>query len=135
ESLGKEHIKGRRFLLPRAAAAREILPQTLRQLGAEIDVVHAYQTLLPQTKNDDFLATLRREEIDAVTFTSSSTVKNFIKLIGEENRPQLAKTAIACIGPITAKTAEDCGLNVDVIPDRYTVEALADAVEAHFAKP
>lgn len=135
ESMGKENIKGRRFLLPRAAVARETLPETLRRLGAEIDVVHAYQTLLPPTKTGDFLEKLRRGEIDAVTFTSSSTVKNFMKLIGEANRPLLAKTAIACIGPITAKTAEDLGLNVDVIPGQYTAEALVDAVEAHFAKP
>jgi len=132
ESLGGEDVAGKHFLLPRAAAARETLPEALRARGAVIDVVPAYQTLPPQNPNGDLAARLRRHEIDAITFTSSSTVKNFMAMLDEPSL--LADTVIACIGPITARTAEDLGLRVDVVPEQFTVEALAAALESHFAQ-
>ncbi|MFQ5672708.1 MAG: uroporphyrinogen-III C-methyltransferase [Nitrospinales bacterium] len=134
ESLGEKNVAGKRFLLPRAAVARETLPENLRARGAIIDVVPAYQTLPPQNRNDDLAAKLERREIDAVTFTSSSTVKNFIAMMDEHTRSLLADAIIACIGPITARTAEDLGLRVDVVPEQFTVEALVAALESRFAK-
>ena len=134
ESLGKEDVKGKHYLLPRAQVAREILPHTLRDLGAEIDVAPAYQTILPVTLKDDLHKKLKDGNIDAITFTSSSTVQNFINILGDDLTPLLNKTTIACIGPVTAKTAESMGLKVDIIPEDYTIEALTQAIENHFKK-
>lgn len=134
ESIGKENVEGKRFLLPRAAVAREILPEQLRALGAIVDVAPVYQTLPPKKRNEALEAKLRNDMIDVITFTSSSTVTNFIDLLGNDLPPLLKKTTIACIGPVTAKTAEEKGLRVDIMPAEFTVEALAEAIENHFAK-
>ncbi len=133
ESLGKEGVKGKKYLLPRAQVAREILPDTLRESGAEIDVVPAYKTILPATGKEALEAKLREGSVDVITFTSTSTVKNFMDLIGNDLKAYLAITVIACIGPITAKTAQDLGLKVDIIPKEYTVESLTQALEDHFS--
>ncbi|MGV7221079.1 MAG: uroporphyrinogen-III C-methyltransferase [Nitrospinales bacterium] len=132
ESLDKEDVKGKRYLLPRAQIAREILPHTLRDLGAKIDVAPAYQTILPVTLKDDLQTKLQDGDIDAITFTSSSTVQNFMKIFGDDLKPLLKKTTIACIGPVTAKTAESLGLKVDIIPENYTIEALTQTIENYF---
>ncbi|MBI5428187.1 MAG: uroporphyrinogen-III C-methyltransferase [Nitrospinae bacterium] len=134
ESMGKENVAGKRFLLPRAEVARETLPDRLRELGATADVVPAYQTLPPDRLDERLADLLRDGAVDAVAFTASSTVKNFLGLLGPELRPLLENVAMACIGPITARTAESLGLKVDVMPEEYTVEALADAIEDYFAR-
>ncbi len=134
DSLGKENIKGKKFLLPRAAVARETLPDQLRAQGATIDVAPAYRTVRPQTDTGELILRLKEGSIHAVTFTSSSTVTHFMELIGEKLKPQLAKVAVACIGPVTAKTAEQAGLNVDVMAEEYTVDGLIAALEKHFGR-
>lgn len=134
QSLGGENVKGKRFLLPRAAVAREILPDTLRSLGAEIDVAPAYRTLPPAHGGEDLAAKLRLGEIAAITFTASSTVNNFMQMLGPDARSLLKEVVIACIGPITAKTAEEHGLKVDVVAAPFTVESLVDALVDFFAK-
>ena len=133
-SMGKENIKGKKFLLPRAAVARETLPDQLRAQGATLDVAPAYQTVRPQTNTDELICRIKEGSIHAVTFTSSSTVTHFMKLVGTELKPQLAKVAIACIGPVTAKTAEKAGLKVDIMAEEYTVDGLIDALEKHFSR-
>jgi uroporphyrinogen III methyltransferase/synthase len=132
ESLGKEPLEGKRFLLPRAAIARETLPTELRKSGAEIDVAPAYQTLSPKSIDPEVLRKVRAGEIDAITFTASSTVTNFVELVGKESLPALKKAVIACIGPITAKTAENHGLIPTVIPEKYTVDSLTIALENYY---
>ena len=132
ESIGKENIDGKRFLIPRATIAREILPEKLREMGAKVDVAPAYQTVLPRVKSDALVKRLNSENIDVLTFTSSSTVKNFLALTGEALLPKIKKTRIACIGPITAKTAEEAGLKVDILPPEYTVASLLDAIEDYY---
>ena len=132
--MGRENIKGQRFLLPRATLARETLPDTLRSLGAEIDVVPAYRTRRPEGGAEELIERLQAGTVDAITFTASSTVQNFMEHIGSEARPLLAKTVIACIGPITAKTAEQQGLKVDVVAGEYTVEGLVTALEDFYQK-
>ena len=134
DSLGKENIKGKRFLLPRAAVARETLPDQLRSQGAIIDVAPAYRTVRPQTDTDALIRRLKEGSIHAVTFTSSSTVTHFMELIGEALKPQLANIAVACIGPVTAKTAENAGLKVDIMAEEYTVDGLIAALEKHFGR-
>lgn len=131
-SMGKENIKGKRFLLPRAAVARETLPDQLRAQGATLDVAPAYQTVRPQTDTQELARRLKEGSLHAVTFTSSSTVTHFMRLVDAELKPQLAKVAIACIGPVTAKTAENAGLKVDIMAEEYTVDGLIAALEKHF---
>jgi uroporphyrinogen III methyltransferase/synthase len=124
-----ENIKGQRFLIPRATVAREILPEQLRKMGAIVDVAPAYQTVLPSQPADTLEKRLKEGSIDVITFTSSSTVTNFLTLIGKKLLPEIKKVTIACIGPITAKTAREAGLNVKIMPEQYTVSSLMDAIE------
>ena len=132
ESIGKEKITGQRFLIPRAAVAREVLPKTLREMGAQVDIAPAYQTILPKPKSDALSKRLQSGDIDVLTFTSSSTVKNFLELTGKSLFEEIKKTRIACIGPITAETAKNAGLNVDILPKEYTVPALLEAIEDYY---
>ena len=132
ESIGRENVEGKRFLLPRATVAREVLPEQLRKMGAIVDVAPAYKTILPETSVSTLAKRLEAGSIDIITFTSSSTVKNFLALTGEKLLPAIKKTTIACIGPVTAKTARDAGLNVEIVPEEYTVPTLLDSIEAFF---
>lgn len=134
-----EELSGRRVLLPRAAGARAVLPDTLRARGAVVDEVCAYQAVLPPAAAGERLRELlTADALDAVTFTSSSTVRNFATLAGPELLATViarCRPAIACIGPVTAATARELGLPVDVEPERYTVSALADALRALLCTP
>ena len=132
-SLQQENIQGKRFLLPRAKVAREILPAQIRAMGAEIDVVPAYQTIVPSNDIDDFVRRLQAGTIDVITFTSSSTVTHFLQILGAEHLPFLKHVQIACIGPITADTARKNGLSVDILPKEYTVDGLATAIREFYA--
>ncbi len=136
-ALRAESIQGTRILIPRAEVAREILPEQLERLGAEVDVIPVYRTIAPPLDLDPLRARLRAREIHAVTFTSSSTVRNFVQQFGGEEaaRALTRQVAIACIGPITAKTAEDYGLSVTILPEENTVPALARAIARHFSEP
>lgn len=134
--LAKKGIAGKRFLLPRAKEARELLPEEIQRKGGAVDVVAAYETVKPQYTRQEIEALLSGSRIDMVTFASSSTLRNFIEIIGKEaSRAWIASSPIACIGPITAKTADEFGLKVDVIPKEYTFPALADAICAYFSHP
>jgi uroporphyrinogen III methyltransferase/synthase len=128
EGLDSAEICGRRILMPRAGKAREILPETLRQWGASVDVVHAYETVLPQDCQFG-LRELFKKQIDVITFTSSSTVENFLRVLeGEDPVPILRGVTIACIGPITARTAIDSGLQVDIVSAEFTIPGLVAAI-------
>jgi uroporphyrinogen III methyltransferase / synthase len=133
EAFAGADLNGKRFLMPRALAAREILPEKLREWGADVDVVPAYQTLLPEENVADVAESFRRGEIDCLTFTSSSTVSNFFSLIEKENiLPQLHGTTIASIGPITAETAAKYGLKTSIMPSAYTIRGLTDCIVSFF---
>ncbi|MCU1463401.1 MAG: uroporphyrinogen-III synthase/uroporphyrinogen-III C-methyltransferase [Acidimicrobiales bacterium] len=110
-----------RVLLPQAAVARDVLPRGLAAKGWTVDVVEAYRTVTgsPSPAALDAAATA-----DAITFTSSSTVKNFLAVAGAERLPPV----VVCIGPITADTARAAGLPVDVVADAHTIDGLVDAV-------
>ena len=103
-------------------------------MGASIDVVPAYQTILPEQPESSFLKRLNEGTIDVITFTSSSTVTNFLDRLNKEDHEKLNKITVACIGPITQKTAEDRGLKVTIVPNQYTVEGLFSAIKTHFTK-
>ncbi len=133
EALGD--VGGRRILLARAEIAREVLPDTLGERGAVVDVAAIYRTTLPDVSGQaaDAAPESRLGAFDMITFTSSSTVSNFDRLVGGRAREVLAGRSVAAIGPITRKTLRDLGIDVDVMPDEYTVDALADAIESFFA--
>jgi uroporphyrinogen III methyltransferase/synthase len=135
-ALAREDVRGLRILLPRAAGARPVLPETLIARGARVDEVIAYQAIAPPDADVDGLrAALAAGTISALTFTSSSTVRNFAELLGPAEIAKLGGSAgpvIACIGPITAETAREVGLPVHVCPQDYTAQGLAAALIDHF---
>jgi len=128
-------LSGKKILLPRAEKARKLLPQALRELGAEVTEIALYTTQLEKPENlEEVRKELAAGRIDVVTFTSSSTVENFISLIGKEEALCLAgKTVFASIGPVTSETASRYGLKVDIMPEDYTIEALAEAICSYFS--
>jgi uroporphyrinogen III methyltransferase/synthase len=118
----------RRVLLARAEVARDVLPDGLRAMGWRVDVVDAYRTV-PVEPSD-----AERERVtdaDIVTFTSASTVDNWVAAFGVDTLPKV----VACIGPITADTARRAGLRVDVIADVHTIDGLVDALVERSAHP
>ncbi len=133
ESLGRRKIRRRKFLLPRATEAREVLPEEIKRLGGKIDVVHVYRTVRPRKGTSELREMFTEGRIDCVSFTSSSTVTNFVKGFKKGELGKLLKgVKIACIGPITADTARGYGLGVDIMPRTYTVAALARAMAKHY---
>ena len=129
EALGTRSLAGERVLIPRAKAAREILPEKLREAGAEVVVPPAYEAVPSSTGKEELSLRLQAGEIDCVTFTASSTVENFVGAFGAEEAAQLlAESRVACIGPITADTARSRGLRVDAEAREYTIPGLIEAV-------
>jgi uroporphyrinogen III methyltransferase/synthase len=137
EALRTAGIAGKRVLIPRAAVAREILPEQLRALGAEVRVVTVYRTVLPSVDAEQLKGLFRQGEIHVVTFASSSTVRNFCRLFKnpEEMKEVAGRSAVACIGPITAQTVAEAGLSVAILPDENTIPALADAIVRYCSRP
>ncbi|MDE5879056.1 MAG: uroporphyrinogen-III C-methyltransferase, partial [Desulfovibrio sp.] len=133
-ALAGDRLAGLRFLLPRAAEASELLPQELRKAGAVVDVLTAYETVPAGARKDEVLRLLEAGELDCVSFGSSSTVENFLALVPAELLRQHPGTALAAIGPITAKTLERHGFTADIMPQDSTIPALADAIAAHFSR-
>jgi len=119
-------VRGCRVLLARAERARDLLPDGLREAGAEVDVVVAYRTL-PGEPSPDALARVRAGAVDVVTLTSSSTVRNLASLLGD-TLPAIARARVVCIGPVTADTARELGLRVDAVAEDYSIPGLVDAI-------
>lgn len=129
EGMLKLGVEGSRVLIPRAREAREILPEKLAEAGAEVEVAPAYETVLDDSGAGDMKDMLSSGEIDIITFTSSSTVKNFAALLDGMDLTQLPENVtIACIGPVTADTARDLGLRVDLMAEEYTIPGLVQAL-------
>ena len=129
-------VAGAEILLPRALKAREVLPERLEAAGARVTVAPVYQNVIPEGYDDKLRAELTEKGVDLVTFTSSSTVNNFIHMLGaddDELARLMADTRVAAIGPITAKTVNDHGLRVDVQPRTYTIAAMVDAILEYYS--
>ncbi|MGB9802436.1 uroporphyrinogen-III C-methyltransferase [Desulfofundulus sp.] len=126
----KDRIKpGERILLPRADIARKVLAELLSNLGAIVDEVVAYRTIPAGTDARLVRQMLAEGKIHIITFTSSSTVRNFVKMLEEDQLPRLLQgVTVACIGPVTAHTARELGLPVHVQARRYTIEGLLEVV-------
>jgi uroporphyrinogen III methyltransferase/synthase len=123
-----------RVLLPRAEVAREVLPESLRDVGADVDVVAAYQNLPPEPRAAERIRGLvDRAECDAVLFTSSSTVQNLFDLLGPGGADQLNALDLFSIGPVTTQTAEGLGLRIEAASPDQTVESLVATARAYYA--
>ncbi len=135
DALEQRGIAGKRFLIPRARVAREILPDTLRQRGGEVDVVPVYETRQPDL--DATATPIGPEPIDMLTFASPSSVQNFMRATHDKRLVANAHSnaKVACIGPITADCARAHGLTVDLIPSTYTIPALAQAIVEYYGSP
>jgi uroporphyrinogen-III synthase len=146
ESLHNQ-VAGKRVLLARAKVARDVIPRELRKLGAKIDVVEAYETVIPQSSRAQLRAILKdsKRRPDAITFTSSSTVRNFVALLGKNlwrGRPfdklragssprkvgPVEGIRFASIGPVTSSTLREFGLPVDIEATEYTIPGLIKAL-------
>ncbi len=122
-------IKGERFLLPRADIARSFLPEELQKLGGKVTDLVAYKTVMAQPKDIDLVDKIKKGEVHVVTFTSSSTVRNFTEIIGKENVSAIKdRVRFASIGPITTQTAEEMGYRVDIKTEEYTIPGLVNAL-------
>lgn len=134
-ALGGTKVRGHKFLIPRAKVARELIPDKLREQGAEVTVATAYENIRPAADLERVYKLFTEKKISSVTFTSSSTVHNFVEILGQKEYKTLMQgVTIACIGPVTAKTAQDYGMKTDIMPTDYTIPALVDAMVSFYKK-
>ena len=125
-----QQVKGKRVLLVRAKIARDVIPDELSDAGAKVDVIEAYETILPESSRSELLIVLRdpRRKPDVITFTSSSSARNFRELLGKANEPLLTGTKLASIGPITSETMRQLGLPVDIEAREYTIPGMVATI-------
>lgn len=133
KSFASLEISGKKILIPRAQKARDILPEALKKQGAEVTVAAAYRTVNSGGKKEDLAARIDLGEVDVITFTSSSTVTNFIDIMGADYTLP-ANVKIACIGPVTAATAAKAGMNIDITQEDYTMDGLVQSLIQYFEK-
>jgi uroporphyrinogen-III synthase len=136
----RKQVKGKRVLLVRAKIARDVIPRELNRAGAQIDVIEAYETVVPKTSRSRLRTALKNPENrpDVIAFTSSSTVRNFVSLLGaagggssRRRRPgNLEGVTLASIGPVTSATLRELHLGVDVEARQYTIPGLIRAIVA-----
>ena len=134
DAFKKQDMAGKSVLIPRAEKARDALPQGLMQAGARVDGVTAYRTAPSGRKKAELDGLMKEGLVDVITFTSPSTVENFIKIMGADYLLP-PKVKIACIGPVTAEATRKAGLNVDILQERYTVPALVQRLVQYFSAP
>jgi len=135
KAFGSMDINANKILLPRAEEARPILPIELTKMGAEVDEIPVYRTVAVDDDGDQLIKQLEGQSIDMITFTSSSTVKNFRALIPSKKFKTLLKgVIIASIGPITSDTANELGFEVHITAESYTIPGLCEAILHYYAK-
>jgi uroporphyrinogen III methyltransferase/synthase len=130
QSFAAMDLNRRKILIPRAAQARDILPEGLKKQGAEVDVVTTYRTINSGKKKEELAAMIYDNKVDVITFTSSSTVTNFVEIMGRDfTLPP--RIDVACIGPVTAATAKKAGFQIDISREEYTMEGLVQSLINH----
>ena len=136
-------MTGKRVLIPRAKEARELLPERLMEMGAAVEVIPVYETVHDSEPTEALKEMLVRKEIDAITFTASSTVRNFINALSDKKesagcsssiKELLGNTMLAAIGPVTAKTLAEYGLEAGLTAPEHTIKGLADALKDWYAR-
>ena len=124
-----------RILLVKGNLARPVLRDALINMGADVTDLIAYETSMNESGKEQLLYLLRERKLDVITFTSSSTVQSFMRMMeGEDIASLLSGCVIACIGPVTKETAEKAGLSVHICPDQYTIDDMIKEMEQYFAK-
>ena len=132
----RDQVKGQRILLVRAKVARDVIPEELRRAGAVVEVVEAYETVVPETSRARLQSVLQdsARRPDVITFTSSSTVRNFVSLLDLRAEPgrcfDLQAVKRASIGPVTSHTMRALGLPVDIEAREFTIPGLVQAIVA-----
>jgi len=122
-------LVGARVLVPRAEIARDALPSLLANRGAEVDILPVYRAVCPPAAGPALMRLFEGEGVDVITFTSSSTVANFVRAFPEDRLPAvLGEAEIACMGPVTADTARKLGLDVTIVAREYTTHGLVQAI-------
>ena len=126
----KDKVHGKRVLLVRATVARDVIPDSLRAAGAQVDVVEAYETVVPEKSKTRLRAIMKKKEErpHVVTFTSSSTVRNFVELLGRSQAKGLKNIQFASIGPVTSATLKELGLPVSLEAREFTMGGLIRAI-------
>lgn len=132
-AFSKLNIREKIILIPRAKEARDVLPEKLREYGAKVEVLPIYETKICEESKEELKKVLE-EGIDIITFTSSSTVKNFFKLLEENQKPLLKNVLFASIGPITSATLREFGFEPHIEAKEYTIEGLIEAIKDYFCK-
>jgi uroporphyrinogen III methyltransferase/synthase len=132
---GSDGVAGLRILFPRAKQARKHLGEELRRKGMIVDEVVTYQTIKVDHGKEKVYHLLQKNGVDVITFTSSSAVRNFVQIFEcIKWKEYLKSVTIACIGPLTARTARELGLKVEVEATIYTIEGLLDRLEDYFVR-
>jgi hydroxymethylbilane synthase len=127
----RQRLRGARMLLPASRTTRDVIRPALEKVGVYVEVVEAYQTVLPATSGAEVTQLICEANADFIIFTSPSTVTNLAALLETDHlAPYLAKTRVACIGPVTAEAAQMYGLEVHIQPDEHTSEAIVRALVA-----
>ena len=126
-------VEGKRVLLARAKVARDVIPTELRKMGAKVDVVEAYETIVPKSSQKKIRALMQNAKLrpNVITFTSSSTVRNFVQLLGGRGRPSRTLfdgVQFASIGPITSATLRELGMPVHIEAREFTIPGLIQAI-------
>lgn len=137
ESL-RTKVTGKQILLLRAKVARDVIPREFQQLGATVDVIEAYETALPESSRDEIRALMRdlNRRPHFITFTSSSTVRNFVALLGKRGRTRqklLKGIQFVSIGPVTSATLREFGFPVHIEAEEYTIPGLVRAIAARLS--
>ncbi len=132
----RRRVQGKRVLLVRAKVARDVIPRELRMAKAQVDVVEAYETVVPQSSRKRLRSALQnpRQRPHVVTFTSSSTARNFVALLGSRRKAGLEGVRFASIGPVTSSTLRELGLRVDIASSKFTIQGLVEAIVRAFGK-
>ncbi|HPL63766.1 MAG TPA: uroporphyrinogen-III C-methyltransferase [Syntrophales bacterium] len=124
-------LKGKRVLLPRAEEARDVIPEGLAGMGADVEVLTAYRTVRSDKRREEFEEILRDGKVDVLVFTSPSTIRCFLEIMGSGfSLPDEVK--IACIGPVTAAAARKAGLRIDIMQEEYTIPGMVEALENYY---
>lgn len=129
-------VEGKRVLLARAKVARDVIPRELKKLGARVDIVEAYETVVPESSRRRLQSLMNdpKRRPHVITFTSSSTVRNFVQLLRGQECPRHTFTEgikLASIGPVTSATLRELRLSVDIEAEEYTIPGLIRAIVSH----
>ena len=128
--------KGTRILIPKGNLARDYIASSLKKHGASVDEAVIYETYMPDDSRDKLIQMLSSGSLDILTFTSPSTIDHFMEIVERHQlHEQLRHCIVACIGPVSLRKAEDWGLTVHAVPEKYTVEEMLNSIIEYLRNP